>query len=195
MRVTFSFRFVSCSFSFFFFYQGVKWCPLESYCLFFFFLFDISNYLLSENIYFRNFAITRKDWKWTIRKWKEWDRSWWFIIDDIIIDDIGSRARSVHAVSAWATNNLGNYNDACLTTSKLFWLILDPRRDRKKTVDLDFSARHSCSFSLWRKFRRFRRTLRTWSYLSRTCTIFSNKNTREWFILTIITLQESALSL
>lgn len=120
---------------------------------FFFLIFLIISYrriFISEWLSISwNFTTTRSYSKWSIRWRKEWDRKRWMIqrherttqfLDDLFRRDRG--ARSVYAVSARTTNNSGNHSDACSTTSKLFWLILDPRRDRKKTVNLDSSDRH-----------------------------------------------------
>lgn len=98
---------------------------------------------------FWNFTTIRSDSKWSIRWRKEWDRKRWTMqryeramqfLDDLFWRD--RCAWSVYAVSARTTNNSRNHSDACSTTSRLFWLILNPRRDRKKTIDLDSSDRH-----------------------------------------------------
>lgn len=138
-----------------FFYQRIKsWRPLKiSFLCFFFLIFLIISYrriFISEWLsIFWNFTTTRSYSKWSIRWRKEWDHKRWMIqcheratqfLDDLFRRD--RCARSVYAVSARTTNNSGNHSNACSTTSKLFWLILDPRRDRKKTVDLDSSDRH-----------------------------------------------------
>lgn len=195
MHVTFSFWFI-CSFSFSFSYQQIKsWRPLKrSLPIYFFFLiFLIISYRrisIPEWLsIFWNFTTTRSDSKWTIRWRKKWDRKRWTMQRNEratqFLDDLfwrGRCARLVYAVSARATNNSENHSDACSTTSRLFWLILDSRRDRKKTVDLDSSAQHNSThlffFFFSRKFQCFRRTLRTWSYLSCTCTMFSNNHNK-----------------